>query len=135
MFSKSQLELIKYAVFNRLVHIQQSQIPASIQRLHSIEPTAQASDSTIVTKIKELEELLDTIEEYLNKTSFKGQAYLDIPNKDGESWHNVMTGPAQDALELAVTNYGANEFGFVSLITLGEAPEEDEIDEDQNSAT
>lgn len=126
MFSRSQLELIKHAVFNRLAHVQQSQKPASIQRLHSIEPTAQASGSTI----KELEELLDTIEGYLYKTSFKGQAYLDIPNKDGESWHNVMTGPAQDALELAVTNYGANEFGFVNLITLGEAPEEDQIDED-----
>lgn len=117
MFSRSQLELIKHAVFNRLAHVQQNQKPAFIQR------------------IKELEELLDTIEGYLYKTSFKGQAYLDIPNKDGESWHNIMTGPAQDALELAVTNYGANEFGFVNLITLGEASKEDEIDEDQDSAT
>ena len=125
MFSRSQLELIKYAVFNKLAHVQQSQKPASIQRLHYGQ-SIEASDSTI----KELEELLDTIEGYLYKTSFKGQAYLDIPNKDGDSWHNVMTGPAQDAIELAITNYGANEFGFVNLITLGEAPEEDEIDED-----
>ena len=110
MFSKSQLELINLAV---------SVLP---QRRNDI-------------CMQQCQEILDTIEGYLYKTSFTGQAYLDIPNKDGESWHNVMTGPAQDALELAVTNYGANEFGFVNLITLGEASKEDEIDEDQDSAT
>ncbi len=68
--------------------------------------------------------MLGIIESHLKYTTFEGQAYLDIPTKDNETWESIHVGPAEEIHKMATEKFGADEFGYVRLVTLGEATTE-----------
>jgi len=68
-----------------------------------------------------VKEVLDIIDSHLEYPTFKGQAYLDIPKNDGETWENIHVGSAEDIRKMATEKFGADDFGYVRLVTLGES--------------
>jgi hypothetical protein len=68
-----------------------------------------------------VKEVLDIITSHLEYATFEGQAVLSIPFNDGETWESIHVGSAEDIRKMATEKFGADDFGYVRLVTLGKS--------------
>lgn len=130
MFNAKQLRFIQ-----DLLSSQQEAREDVLSTYHKSLPQTQANKIDILElalEIDAIKEVLTVIRQHLDRLDHNGDSYLDIPNKDGETWECIKQGKTKDVLNIAKERYGADEFGYISLVTLGEAKDEDEDEDEVN---
>ena len=125
MFNPTQLRFIQ-----SLLSSQQEAREDVLSTYHKSLPQTQTNKIDILElalEIDAIKEVLTVINKHLNRLDHNGDSYLDIPNKDGETWECIKQAKTKDILNIAKERYGADEFGYISLVTLGEQKDEDEM--------
>lgn len=117
MFNKEQL-----AIINTLLLAKYESLGEMFTRKsRQLGPHPGEAIAAIMLARTQVKEMLNIIESHLGYTTFEGQAYLDIPTNDSETWESIHVGQAEEIRKMATEKFGANDFGYVRLVTLGEA--------------
>ncbi len=133
MFSKEQVETIARSLkllvdsHHELIEMyaqDSKRLPAhQLEKMYGDDHATLLQEVPPTTKI--LIDTLLTAEGHLRSLKHKGRVYVDIPMRDSESWENItILNSTVSAVQYARDTFGANDFGYISLLTLGEKSEE-----------